>query len=292
MMRTMNALKTYISSFPRRRESMVVRVDSRLRGNDGGCGNDDLHRYSRLKTRACSLLAALMFPLIALSAPIDDYFTAIKNDNDGALVTVLFRGFDANTLDSDGRHGLHIAMMEGSFKVAKTLLDLSGTKVDTRSKSDETPLMMAALKGNTEFAKRLIARGADVYKTGWTPLHYAATGGHVEMIKLLLENHAYIDTESPNKTTPLMMAAQYGNAQSVKLLIEEGADITLKNDVGMTALDFSRLGESRASFDVLTAALKETSKPAPMAQQPAPAAVPVAPAVEPAGNQPFKTRSD
>lgn len=253
-----------------------------------------------LKTKACGFIAALLFPLAALSAPIDDYFTAIKNDNDGALVTVLFRGFDANTLDSEGRHGLHIAMMEGSFKVAKTLLDLSGTKVDTRSKNDETPLMIAALKGHTAFAKRMIDRGADVYKTGWTPLHYAATGGHVDMIKLLLDNHAYIDTESPNKTTPLMMAAQYGTAQAVKLLIEEGADITLKNEVGMTALDFSRLGESRASFDVLTEALKnadgavkavlkleptKTIAPVEMKE----AAVPAEPA---ANKQPFKTRFD
>ena len=243
--------------------------------------------------------AAVALPLLAQAAPIDDYFTAIKNDNDGVLVTVLFRGFDANTLDSEGRHGLHVALMEGSLKVAKTLLDLSGTKVDTRSKNDETPLMMAALKGNTVFAKRQIARGADVYKTGWTPLHYAATGGHVEMIKLLLENHAYIDTESPNKTTPLMMAAQYGNAQSVKLLIEEGADITLKNDVGMAALDFSRLGESRASFDVLTEALKSADGAARAVLKLAPTKT-IAPvevkepaaAVEPASKQPFKTRFD
>jgi uncharacterized protein len=252
-----------------------------------------------LKTRACSLFAALVFPVAAFCAPIDDYFVAIKNDNDGALVTVLFRGFDANSLDSEGRHGLHIAMMEGAFKVAKTLLDLSGTKVDTRSKNDETPLMIAALKGHTAFAKRMIERGADVYKTGWTPLHYAATGGHVEMIKLLLENHAYIDTESPNKTTPLMMAAQYGNAQSVKLLIEEGADITLKNDVGMTALDFSRLGESRASFDVLTEALKNAGGATDAALKLAPPKT-IAPsevsepaaAAEPTSKQPFKTRSD
>jgi hypothetical protein len=253
---------------------------------------------SILKTKVCGVVAALMFPLVVLAAPIDDYFTAIKNDNDGALVTVLFRGFDANTLDSEGRHGLHIAMMEGSLKVAKTLLDLSGTQVDTRSKSDETPLMLAALKGHTSFAKRLIERGADVYKTGWTPLHYAATGGHVEMIKLLLENHAYIDTESPNKTTPLMMAAQYGTAQAVKLLIDEGADISLKNDIGMTALDFSRFGESRASFDVLTAALKEAEKPAsvaPVTSSTAPATKPAAATdavVEPANKQPFKTRFD
>jgi uncharacterized protein len=247
-----------------------------------------------LKTRACSLFAVLVFPVAAFCAPIDDYFVAIKNDNDGALVTVLFRGFDANSLDSEGRHGLHIAMMEGSLKVAKTLLDLSGTQVDIRSKNDETPLMMAALKGHTAFAKRLIERGADVYKTGWTPLHYAATGGHVEMIKLLLENHAYIDAESPNSTTPLMMAAQYGTSAAVKLLMQEGADIALKNDLGMTALDFSRMAEKRDNFDVLTAALKEAEKslePASTVQQLAPSAAPAA-AAETITKQPFKTRFD
>jgi ankyrin repeat protein len=108
------------------------------------------------------------------------------------------------------------------------------------------------------------------------------------MIKLLLENHAYIDTESPNKTTPLMMAAQYGTAQAVKLLIEEGADITLKNEIGMTALDFSRLGESRASFDVLTAALQ----PAPVPKQDAPTLAAPVTSDELDGKKTFKTRFD
>jgi polar amino acid transport system substrate-binding protein len=192
-----------------------------------------------LKTMACSVLAAVMFPFAAFSAPVDDYFVAIKNDNDGALVTILFRGLDANTLDSEGRHGLHVAMMEGSLKIAKTLLDLSGTKVDTRSKSDETPLMIAALKGHLPLAKQLIARGADVNKTGWTPLHYAASSGHVEMIKLLLDEHAYIDAESPNKTTPLMMAAQYGSEAAVKFLLQEGADASAKNQLGLSAAEFA-----------------------------------------------------
>jgi polar amino acid transport system substrate-binding protein len=187
------------------------------------------------------LLVGLLQPAVAAVA--DDYFLAIKNDNDGEMVTILFRGFDANTLDGQGRHGLHVAMMEGSLKVAKTLLDLSGTQVDTRSKQDETPLMIAALKGHTAFAKRMIARGADVNKTGWTPLHYAATSGHLEMIKLLLEEHAYIDTESPNKTTPLMMAAQYGSEAAVKLLVQEGADVSIKNQLGLNAADFAAKAE-------------------------------------------------
>jgi polar amino acid transport system substrate-binding protein len=195
------------------------------------------------KLLICIALLTIGLLQPAAAAVVDDYFLAIKNDNDGEVVTILFRGFDANTLDSQGRHGLHVAMLEGSLKVAKTLLDLSGTKVDTRSKNDETPLMIAALKGHTAFAKRLIARGADVNKTGWTPLHYAATGGHLEMIKLLLDEHAYIDTESPNKSTPLMMAAEYGSEAAVKLLLKEGADTTVKNQLGLNAADFAAKAE-------------------------------------------------
>jgi ankyrin repeat protein len=102
----------------------------------------------------------------------------------------------------------------------------------------------------------LIARDADVNKTGWTPLHYAASAGspaHTQIIALLLENHAYIDAESPNKTTPLMMAAHYGSAGVVKLLLEEGADPLLKNQQGLTAIDFARQANRQASADIIAA---------------------------------------
>ena len=84
--------------------------------------------------------------------------------------------------------------------------------------------MMAAFKGHKELVRKLIARDADVNKTGWTPLHYAATSGHLEVMLILLDEHAYIDAESPNKTTPLMMAAKYGTTEAVRLLLEAGAD--------------------------------------------------------------------
>jgi ankyrin repeat protein len=63
---------------------------------------------------------------------------------------------------------------------------------------DESPLMMAALKGHTALARKLIARDADVNKPGWAPLHYAATGGHLEMMELLLENTR---TSMPSRRT-------------------------------------------------------------------------------------------
>ena len=81
------------------------------------------------------------------------------------------------------------------------------------------------------------------------------------MIRLLLEHHAYIDAESPNRTTPLMMAAYYGNPAVTKLLLEEGADLTLKNDKQLTAYDFAYSGPHKESLALIEAAMRAlTSK--------------------------------
>lgn len=169
----------------------------------------------------------------------DDFFVAIKRDDATAIENLLRRGFDPNTPNADGQYGLFLALREPSLRVARLLIDWPQTRVETRNRADESPLMMAALKGHAELARRLIARGADVNKTGWAPLHYAATGGHQDLITMLLDAHAYIDAESPNGTTPLMMAAQYGTVGAVRQLLEAGADASLKNQLGLTAQDFA-----------------------------------------------------
>jgi ankyrin repeat protein len=85
------------------------------------------------------------------------------------------------------------------------------------------------------------------------------------VIEFLLEHSAYIDAESPNKSTPLMMAAMYGNADCVKLLIEGGADPTLKNELGLTASDFAKQVSRMDSLALIDSAVaqwgKSTTKP-------------------------------
>jgi uncharacterized protein len=193
---------------------------------------------------------------IAHAGAYEDFFAAIKADDTKALVNLLFRGFDPNTVDPDGVSGLVLAAREGSLKAADLLLSQNKTKIELRTPQDENALMMAALGGHTQLAKVLIDKGADVNKPGWTPLHYAATKGHVVILKMLLEKHAYIDAESPNKTTPLMMAAMYGTPEAVKLLIEEGADSSLKNEQGLTALDFAQRASRSDSIKLLEQAQK------------------------------------
>ena len=186
----------------------------------------------------------------------EDFFSAIKNDDSTTIQRLLARGFDANTLDSEGAHGLILAIRETSPKAANVLIDASKINLNTFNALGESPLMLAALKGQLALSEKMVKKGADVNKPGWTPLHYAASNGHVEVIKLLLEHHAYIDAESPNGSTPLMMASMYGNAQSVKLLLDEGADPLLKNQLGLTALQFAQRGERPDSAELLTKAMR------------------------------------
>ncbi|MBS7807371.1 ankyrin repeat domain-containing protein [Variovorax sp. PCZ-1] len=186
----------------------------------------------------------------------EDFFSAIKRDDANAVQSLLQRGFDPNTRDPKNFHGLFIALREPSPKVAQILIKAPKIDLNPITADGETPLMMAVFRGQTELAIAMIDKGADVNKPGWAPLHYAATAGNVQLIKILLENHAYIDAESPNKTTPLMMAAHYGTSGAVKLLLEEGADVSLKNELGLTAIDFAQQAKKQDSVDVIAAFIR------------------------------------
>ena len=186
----------------------------------------------------------------------EDFFQAIKNDDAATIQQLMARGFDPNTVDPQRQHGLILAIREPSPKAANALLDAPKIALNNLNAQGESPLMLAALKGQLELVAKLVKKGADVNKTGWTPLHYAASYGHAEVIKLLIENHAYIDAESPNGSTPLMMASMYGNPQSVKLLLDEGADPLLKNQIGLTALQFAQRGNRPDSAELLTKAMR------------------------------------
>lgn len=187
----------------------------------------------------------------------EDFFTAIRRDDTGTLRQLLQRGFDSNTPSPEGQHGLYLALRDEAPRVAELLAGWPQTRVEHRNLADESPLMMAALKGRLAIARKLIERDADVNKPGWAPLHYAATGGHLDMIRLLLEHHAYIDAESPNGSTPLMMAAMYGSSDAVRLLLDEGADASLKNQLGLDARAFAlRVGRQDVA-DLIAARLRQ-----------------------------------
>jgi ankyrin repeat protein len=175
--------------------------------------------------------------------------------------SLLQRGFDPNTVEEErGETGLIIAVREDANKVLELLLNTKDVNLDARARNGDSALMIAAYKGRYDTVKTLLDKGAEPNQTGWAALHYAAAVGNNQIVQLLLDHSAYIDAESPNQTTPIMMAARGGHILTVKLLLDEGADLTLKNGAGMTALDFARAGGFKDIVEGLTYRLKKAGK--------------------------------
>lgn len=226
--------------------------------------HDDLtsrsSRRQALRLLAVSVLAAGL-PGIALAGAYDDYFRAVKLDDIKLVKSLLQRGFDPNTVDEErGETGLIIAVREDANKVFELLFNTKDVNLNARARNGDSALMIAAYKGKYDTVKALLDKGAEPNQTGWAALHYAAAVGNNQIVQLLLDHSAYIDAESPNQTTPIMMAARGGHILTVKLLLDEGADLTLKNGAGMTALDFARAGGFKDIVEGLTYRLKKAGK--------------------------------
>ncbi|WP_334135920.1 ankyrin repeat domain-containing protein [Tepidimonas sp.] len=187
------------------------------------------------------------------------FFTAVARDDVATVRQLHQRGFDLNSPDPELTPPLVLALQRDALAVARYLVLQPEVDVEAVNAAGENALMMAALRDHLPLVEQLLARRAQVNRPGWAPLHYAATnkGDHALAItRLLLEAHAYIDAESPNGTTPLMMAARYGREEVVRLLLEEGADPTLRNRLGLTAIDFAQQVSRQSVIDMIAAAIR------------------------------------
>lgn len=186
------------------------------------------------------LMAACCISGVAHAGEREDFFMAIRMDNVHALGPMLAKGMDPNLTEPQRNDtGLILALREGSMQVVELLLSSPHIDIEALSRNGDNALMIAAWNNNRPAVEALLKKGAEVNRPGWTALHYAAAVGAEDIVQLLLDHSAYIDAASANGTTPLMMAARGGHIYTVKLLHDSGADATLKNALGMTAIDFA-----------------------------------------------------
>lgn len=178
----------------------------------------------------------------AVAGDYVDFFQAVNRDDGRTVAKLIERGFDPNARDPAGQTALHLALRDRSPRVVQALWRHEGLDVNATNASGETPLMLAALRGELDWSLRLLERGAKPQLAGWSPLHYAATGSEPRIVATLLDRGAEIDALSPNGTTPLMMAARYGAEANVDLLLARGANKGLRNDLNLDAAAFAKLG--------------------------------------------------
>jgi uncharacterized protein len=161
----------------------------------------------------------------------------------------------------DGGSLLLSAAGAGNTQLVQELLD-RGAPVNYRQpQSEDTPLLLLA--GNTEQtdnARILIQRGADVNARNWmgqTALFHAATGTNTGMIELLVAHGADPNIRDGEGRTALTTASSLCQYWNIKALLTHGADPLIRNNRGRTALEPDYVAPTDPKCGICRRLLKE-----------------------------------
>lgn len=161
---------------------------------------------------------------------ISPLMLAAMNGHVAAVRTLLEMGSDINAqIETNRNTALTLACFQGRHEVVQLLLEKKAN-VEHRAKTGLTPLMEAASGGYVEVGRVLLDYSADVNappvpSSRDTALTIASDKGHVEFVELLLQRGAQADVKNKKGNSPLWLAANGGHLEVVELLYKAKADI-------------------------------------------------------------------
>jgi ankyrin repeat protein len=154
----------------------------------------------------------------------------------------------AEATPSAAAAAIHEAVSRGDVAAVRTLIATAGTRpldLDTVVRDEQSsriglaPIHIAAIDHTPELLKVLLDAKAKVETRdadGRTALVHAAGWGDVARVKLLLDAGARTDARASDGWTALMFAAARGDAASVRALVQAGADVNATNKWRQTPL--------------------------------------------------------
>lgn len=176
------------------------------------------------------------------------------------------------------------AIINGDKPRLLDMLRRDPSMVHTRSAHGETPLIVAAYRGQDELVDILLEHGAvmGIYEAatlgrndcieeilkgdpnavdtlssdGWTPLHLAAHFNRRATVEFLIESGAHVNATSAMTSlapgnTPLHAAAAAGHYEPAFVLLEYGADAAARQANGMTPLHIAAAGTNAGLIRLL-----------------------------------------
>lgn len=134
---------------------------------------------------------------------------------------------------------LNAAIEKGIIQQVTALLELNPELINTKDEFGYLPIHQAAKKDNKEMVELLLQKGADINSvtdTAMTPLHISASLGYKELAELLLEKGADVDGREEGMYSALHYASTKGIAD---MLISKGADVNVTTFCGSTPLHWA-----------------------------------------------------
>eukprot|EP01041_Mallomonas_annulata_P005417 gene5417-10843_t len=130
-------------------------------------------------------------------------------------------------VDQSGKALIHIASERGHTDILKYLIENQGADSNLRDYTKLTPLDLACIQGRKSIVEYLIQTDkVHVHDSELQPLHHACTHGHLDLVKLLIDNNIGSPREKVPMTgkTPLHLASEGGHADVTRFLLETGQD--------------------------------------------------------------------
>ena len=165
---------------------------------------------------------------------------------------------DANQQGSCNYTALHVAVEEKHADVVEVLID-AGADIETKDVDRRSPLHLASVSGELTTMTKLVDAGADVRATdadGNTCLIIAAHNGHTDTVRYLA---GLPDVDLNQQGTALHVAVKRNHAEVVEVLIDAGADIETMNDEGFSPLHMACISEALTTVQVLVKAGADVS---------------------------------
>lgn len=151
-------------------------------------------------------------------------FAAWKGFN-GMIDLLLDRGADYDSTKVSNSRMLQFAASSGSFRLFKMVLG-KGKNLLSNSETNILIMRNAVSGGSTEIVNMLLAKNIPIKNEansfGWTPLHFAASKGHIQMIELLVKNGADLNSRSLSGKSAYNVAAEADQKETLELIKKLG----------------------------------------------------------------------
>ena len=166
---------------------------------------------------------------------------ASKSGNPDVVQLLLDHDADVQVHNNRRETPLLLAAAGRHLEVARILLAHS-VQVDSRDHRGFTPLLQvlsSEIEG-PDVAQLLLDHGANTSvcdNNGETPLHFAASRGHLMVAQILIPScSAEINSQNNEGSTPLFLALKNGRLNTAQLLLDHGADVRVCDNCRQTPL--------------------------------------------------------
>ncbi|CAD8053289.1 unnamed protein product [Paramecium sonneborni] len=161
---------------------------------------------------------------------------ACINPSENWLKYLMEQTMEYNIQDENGSKPIHYAAVSQTSNCLEYLL-ANGVDAREGDKFLNTPLMLASKYGRSHNVRLLTNTNLKAKnKEGNAAIHLASINGHVECVKILIENGLLINFAGKNRLTALHLAAAYNHLELLEYLLDEGARINAKDKFGRTPL--------------------------------------------------------